>query len=71
MEFSIIEFYFPALSLILAIRKTSFFSDTLSNEAIVPQDEVSGLATTIIFNFNSLCPVKNQYICKNKLKYKR
>ncbi len=25
----------------------------------------------IIFNFNSLCPVKNQYICKNKLNVKR
>ena len=25
----------------------------------------------IIFNFNLLCPVKNQYICKNKLNVKR
>ena len=25
----------------------------------------------IIFNFNSLCPIKNQYICKNKLNVKR
>ena len=25
----------------------------------------------IIFNFNSLCPVKNKYICKNKLNVKR